>query len=185
MDKRWSELYITTEKCLCQGRMSLCQFSSLIVHLMGFPGEESTYQCRRLRFDPWFGKTLLRRKWQPAPVFLLGKSHGQRSQVGCSPWGHKEWDTTEQLSTHACILSSIIISHFYINFYCTDSPHGISYFQCKFYNEDFMYHFFCCSYQVLSIITSATVSLLLCLHPVIPDFTVVNFTMNFFYCEYF
>ena len=33
------------------------------------------------------------------PVFLSGKSCGQRSLVGYSPWGHKELDTTEQLST--------------------------------------------------------------------------------------
>ena len=31
------------------------------------------------------------------PAFSPGESHGQRSLVGCSPWGHKEWDTTEQL----------------------------------------------------------------------------------------
>ena len=36
-----------------------------------------------------------RRKWQPTPVFLPGESHGQRSLVGCSPWGRKEPDTTE------------------------------------------------------------------------------------------
>ena len=36
-----------------------------------------------------------RRKWQPTPVFLPGESHGQRSLVGCSPWGHIELDTTE------------------------------------------------------------------------------------------
>ena len=36
-----------------------------------------------------------RKKWQPTPVFLLGESHGQRSLVGYSPWGHKESDTTE------------------------------------------------------------------------------------------
>ena len=29
------------------------------------------------------------------PVLLPGKSHGWRSLVGCSPWGHEEWDTTE------------------------------------------------------------------------------------------
>ena len=40
---------------------------------------------------------LQRRKWQPTPVFLPGKSHGQRSVVGYSPRGHKESDTTEQL----------------------------------------------------------------------------------------
>ena len=39
-------------------------------------------------------------KWQPTPVLLPGKSHGQRSLVGCSPWGHKESDTTEQLRFH-------------------------------------------------------------------------------------
>ena len=29
-----------------------------------------------------------RRQWHPTPVLLPGKSHGQRSLVGCSPWGH-------------------------------------------------------------------------------------------------
>ena len=33
----------------------------------------------------------------PTPVLLLGKSHGWRSLVGCSPWGHEELDTTERL----------------------------------------------------------------------------------------
>ena len=35
------------------------------------------------------------RKWQPTPVLLPRESHGQRSVVGYSPWGHKESDTTE------------------------------------------------------------------------------------------
>ena len=39
--------------------------------------------------------------WQPTPVFLPGKSHGQRSLGGHSPWGGKESDTTERLITHA------------------------------------------------------------------------------------
>ena len=43
-----------------------------------------------------------RRKWQPTPVFLPGKSHRQRSLVGYSPWGHKGLDTTEQ-PTHTHI----------------------------------------------------------------------------------
>ena len=34
---------------------------------------------------------------QPTPVFLPGESHGQRSLVGYSPWGHKEPDTTDAL----------------------------------------------------------------------------------------
>ena len=44
-------------------------------------------KCRRHRFDP--RKIPWRRKWQQTPVFLSGKSHGQRSLVGYSPWGHK------------------------------------------------------------------------------------------------
>ena len=50
-------------------------------------GKESAYQCRRHkrhRVDPWAGKTSWRRKWQPTPVFLPWKSHGQRSLAGYS-----------------------------------------------------------------------------------------------------
>ena len=49
-------------------------------------GKESC-QCRKCSFDLWIGKIPWRRKWQPTLVFLSGKSHGQRSLVGCSPWG--------------------------------------------------------------------------------------------------
>ena len=41
-----------------------------------------------------------RRQWQPTPVLLPGKSHGQRSLVGCSPWGHEESDMTKWLHFH-------------------------------------------------------------------------------------
>ena len=47
-------------------------------------------------FDSWVGKILWSRKWQPVPVFLPGKFHGQRSLAGYSPWGRKESDATEQ-----------------------------------------------------------------------------------------
>ena len=40
-------------------------------------------------FDPWVGKIPWRRKWEPTPVFLPEKSHGQRSLAGYSPWGRK------------------------------------------------------------------------------------------------
>ena len=43
---------------------------------------------------------LQRRQWQPTPVLLPGKSHGQRSLVGCSPWGHEELDMTKRLHFH-------------------------------------------------------------------------------------
>ena len=73
-----------------------------------FPGDTSgtstsgtSCQCRRhnrLEFDPWVRKIPWSRKWQPMSVFLPGKYHGQRSLVGCSPWGYKESETTERLS---------------------------------------------------------------------------------------
>ena len=48
---------------------------------------------------PLSGKDPQRRAEQPIPVFLLERSHGQKSLVGYSPWGHKELDTQKQLST--------------------------------------------------------------------------------------
>ena len=65
-------------------------------------GKESTYQCRRHRiwgFDPWVRKIPWMRKWQLVPVFLPGKTHGQRSMVNYSPYSCKELDMTE----HACM----------------------------------------------------------------------------------
>ena len=64
----------------------------------GWDGKSICLQCWRPRFDPWVGKIPWRRKWQPTPVFLPGKSHGRRSLVGYSLWGHKKSDTTEWLS---------------------------------------------------------------------------------------
>ncbi|XDA81174.1 hypothetical protein R6Z07F_011148 [Ovis aries] len=48
-------------------------------------------------FNPWVGKIPWRRKWQPTPVLLPGKSHGRRSLAGYSPWGCKESGRTERL----------------------------------------------------------------------------------------
>ena len=74
--------------------------------MCGFPGggsgKEPTCQCRKCKrrgFSPWMGKIPWRRAWQLIPVFFPGDSNGQRSLAGYSPWGHKELDMTEQLST--------------------------------------------------------------------------------------
>ena len=56
-------------------------------------------QCGRPGFHPWVGKIPWRRAWKPTPVFFPGESHAQRSLAHYSPWGHKELDMTEQLST--------------------------------------------------------------------------------------
>ena len=62
--------------------------------------------------DPWVRKILWRRKWQPTPVLLPGKSHGQRSLVGYSPWGREESDTTERLyCTFTFILPCRLVWH--------------------------------------------------------------------------
>ena len=62
----------------------------------GFPGgsvvkkkKKPACQWRKHRLDPWVRKISWRGKWQPTPVFLSGKSHGQRSLAGYSPWGCK------------------------------------------------------------------------------------------------
>ena len=47
-----------------------------------------------LGFHPWVGKIPWRREWEPTPVFLPGKSDGQRSLADYSSWGHEELDTT-------------------------------------------------------------------------------------------
>ena len=52
-------------------------------------GKESACQGRKYRFNPWLRKIPWRRQWQPSPVFLLEKSHGQRSLAGYSPCGRK------------------------------------------------------------------------------------------------
>ena len=52
-----------------------------------------------------------RRQWHPTPVLLRGKSHGQRSLIGYSPWGRYESDTTERL-------------HFDFSFSCIGGGNG-------------------------------------------------------------
>ena len=79
----------------------ILEWGAIAFSIGGTGGKESTYQCRRChwhRFDPWIRKLQWSRKWQPTPVFLPGKSHGQRSLACYSPWGHTESD----MSDHAC-----------------------------------------------------------------------------------
>ena len=68
---------------------------------------------------PW------RRKWQPTLAFLSGKSHGQRSPAGYSPWGQKESDMTERHHFHFpnllipskhCITDPLLFLHYMYSF---------------------------------------------------------------------
>ena len=70
--------------------------------------------------DPWVRKILWRREWQPTPVFLSGKSHGQRSLVSYSPWGCRvrhSWVTKAQRgwSIQGSNVTTFLCFHFYIN----------------------------------------------------------------------
>ena len=56
-------------------------------------GKESACNAGDLDLMSW--EDTLRRAWQPTPVFLPGKSHGQRSLEGYRPWGRAELDKTE------------------------------------------------------------------------------------------
>ena len=77
------------------------RFFVLLAFFFFASGKETTYWCWRHKkhwFYPW------RRRWQPTPVFLTEKSHGQRRLVGYSPWGLKELDTAEHTTVAACFL---------------------------------------------------------------------------------
>ena len=84
---------------------------------LGFPGgsvvKELACHCKRHRrcsFSPSAWRIPSSRKWQPTPVFLLGKFHGQRNLVVYSPCGYKESDTTERTQIHTYKWPTIIVS---------------------------------------------------------------------------
>ena len=109
----WQEPFLTAALCvwapITQTASSLSSFSiflclsiPFLMYFPGFPGgavgknqkqKKNTCQCRRHRrcgFSLWLGKIPCSRKWQPIPVFLPGRSHGQ-IPVGYSLWGRKSW----------------------------------------------------------------------------------------------
>ena len=130
----WESLYLpfaSLESCHCHGNktwLSLLRYSpwghkepdtterlSLTHNLLlqeGFPCgprvcKEPTCQCggsKRFGFHPWAGMIPRRRVWQPPPVFLPGKSHGQRSLVGDSPWSCRvRHDWSDWARTHSLL----------------------------------------------------------------------------------
>ena len=78
----------------------------LFIHISSFMSFSSQIFC-----PCFYGAVclLLHFLLQPTPVVLLGKSHGQRSVVGYSPWGCKESDVSEQLHFHLTVLSIHLI----------------------------------------------------------------------------
>ena len=92
-------LYLKNQFCLPSRTAIHSQIKALPLHL-----RKNCVQCRRHKshgLNPWVRKIPWSRKSQPSTIFLPGKSHGQRSLVGYSPWGGKESDlVTEHTHTH-------------------------------------------------------------------------------------
>ena len=91
--------------------------------------------CRGPGFYPWVRNIPWRRKWQPTPILLPGKSHGWRSLVGYSPWGHKESDTTEDFTFFLSEYIHIMIANVYTYIY--------EYMIVKLKATSITFYFFC------------------------------------------
>ena len=70
----------------------------LLGDFSGSDSKESACSAGGPGFDPWVRKIPWKKEWLPTPVFLPREFHRQRSLAGCSPWDHKESDTTERLT---------------------------------------------------------------------------------------
>ena len=78
----------------------IIQFTKIKTSLVAQTVKHLSTMRERPRFDPWVRKNPWRRKWQSTPVLVPGKSHGQRSLVGYSPWGRRvghDWATSLHL----------------------------------------------------------------------------------------
>ena len=96
---------MVAQTIICEVQRGCKSFDSRHILKGGFSGssdgKESACNTGDLGSIPRLGRPhpppTQKRKWQPTPVFLPGKSHGQRSLAGYSAWGHKELDMTEKL----------------------------------------------------------------------------------------
>ena len=102
--------------------------------------------CWRPGFNLWVRKIFWRRKWQPTPVLLPGKSHGQSSLAGYSPWGRKkfglDWATSLSLSA-LNILLFIILKHLW----------RVMFPASKFWKITTLFSFYYNSFVELSVLT--------------------------------
>ena len=80
-------------------------------------------QCRRCGFDSWVKNIPWRRKRQPTPVFLPGKSHGQRSLACYSPWGRKRVGHNLVTKRQQCSFCAYFLEGFYHNKHMKDAQH--------------------------------------------------------------
>ena len=103
-------------------------------------------QCRRPGFNPWVGKIPWRRERLPTPVFCPGEFHGLQN-----PWGHKESDTTRQLSlTHSVIFEASFSPSLKSPYYCFSFSKIVLYQQKLFLSK----------YGVISDFTNSTMQIM-------------------------
>ena len=101
--RKWQSLYFSTCSSTCFLALQirdpvflLCTWScKLWSSSYRLETQRICLQCGRPWFDSWVRKIPWRKAWRPTPVFLPGKSHGQRGLVGYSAWGHRESGRTE------------------------------------------------------------------------------------------
>ena len=101
---------IVSQLCECTKDQCTVHFIFLIgVFPGGASGKEPSIQCGRFKRhsrDPWVGKIpWRRRKWQPTPVFLPAKSHGQRSWRATVHGVAKSWTRLKRLCLLTCIVA--------------------------------------------------------------------------------
>ena len=113
--------YSYTLTCFANSIHNKAYFGGINIH-KGLPrwlsGKEFTCQCRGYGFYHWDRKIPWRRKWQCTPIFLPGKSHGQRVLAGYSPWGHKRVGENLVTKTAAAIYGKqAILVYSLIHFY--------------------------------------------------------------------
>ena len=83
----------------------------------GSESKAAACSAGRPGLEPCVRNILWRRKWQPTPVPLPGKSHGQRSPVGYSPWDRKQSDTTEVFHFQPFCIHLLLPMHIYMCVY--------------------------------------------------------------------
>ena len=91
----WATVHGVTKSQTRLKQLSMHSCSNLACMHAAIKNKCQCWRAKRHWFDCCVGTIPWRRKWQPTPVFLPGKSYGQRSLAGYSPWGRKELDTTE------------------------------------------------------------------------------------------
>ena len=118
-------------------QVSVCKETPLTVLPRWCSGKGLACQCRRRGFNPWVQKVPWSRKWQPAPVFLPGKSHGQRSLAAAVHEITKSQTQLERTHTHThththtqiSLKSSFYPCCFYLNQthldYCISLPFNV------------------------------------------------------------